>query len=140
MHTLLLSVSLAAVGFAACASSSRAQLGANLNPNPHLHPNLHPNSRTGTVAGRVRTREAKPAPYALVSAFAAEPNMAAPQLLRTRCDGAGYFTFNQLAVGNYAFIAMSAAPQPAFTGSTLAMPVDDALAVSITLDQPSSLQ
>ncbi|MBP9087847.1 MAG: hypothetical protein KBG15_17130 [Kofleriaceae bacterium] len=88
----------------------------------------------------MRTREAGPAPYALVSAISAEPDMAAPQIQRTRCDDAGHFAFDHLAVGNYAFIAMSAAPQPAFTGSTLPMPVDNALAVSITLDQPSLLQ
>ncbi len=126
------------LGFAACASSRQAA-----GPAPrtlHAAAAQIDSVATGNVTGRVQNREAGPAPYALVSAIPAEPGTIAPLIQRTRCDEAGRFTFNQLAAGRYAFFAMSAAMQPSFAGSTLPMPVDGTLLVSITLDQPSLLQ
>ncbi len=129
-------VGLAAVGFAACASASHINAPARRTTAAET-PAV---TGSSTIAGRVRNREAGPAPYALVTAIAAEPDADAPLMHRTRCDDSGRFTFNHLAAGSYSFFAMSAASQPAYAGSTLAMPVDGALAVTVTLDQPSPLQ
>ncbi len=138
MHNSLILVGLAAVGFAACASAGHARAPARRTAATTAA--ITAPTGSGIVAGRVRNREAGPAPYALVTAIAAEPDAAAPVMHHTRCDDAGRFTFNHLAAGSYAFFAMSAASQPAYAGSTLAMPVDGSLAVTVTLDQPSLLQ
>lgn len=138
MHNSLILVGLTAVGFAACASAGHARAPARRTSATTAGP-VAPRG-SGAVAGSVRNREAGPAPYALVTAIEAEPNTASPLMHRTRCDAAGRFTFDHLAAGSYEFLAMSAASQPAYAGSTLAMPVDGALAVTVTLDQPSPRQ
>lgn len=109
-------------GFAACASAHR---GTAERPSA--------SGTRGEVTGQVRNREAGPAPFALVAAVAEQVPHAAIE--RTVCDANGRFAFRQLRAGEYSFVAFAAPGQPMAAGSTMAMPVDDALTVNLVLDQ-----